>query len=88
MTKSFFIRRDSGVKLDLLVEGINIFNHTNFSAVNDVLPADPTFQLGSGTLLNGPYNVHGIKGLDRSQSLGFKSAFDPRQVQFGLKFIF
>jgi hypothetical protein len=87
-TKSLYIRRDSGVRLDLLAEGTNIFNHTNFSAINDVFPYDPTYQIGSGTLLAGPYNVHGIKALDRSQPLGFKAAFDPRQVQFGLKFIF
>ena len=88
LSKSFYIRRDSGVKVDVLVEGTNILNHTNFSAVNDVFPYDPTYKLSSGTLLNGPYNVSGIRGLDRSQPLGFKSAFDPRQVQFGLKLIF
>ncbi len=88
-TKSLYIRRDSGVKLDLLVEGTNIFNHTNFSAVNDVFPYIAGYTLpNGGTLGDGPYDVNGIKGLDRSQPLAFKSAFDSRQVQFGLKFVF
>jgi hypothetical protein len=52
----------------LLVEGTNVLNHTNFSAVNDVFPAHPEpFQIGSQTLdlLNGPYNLRGEKGLVR-----------------------
>jgi hypothetical protein len=55
------------------------------------VPADPDpFQVGGQTvnLLDGPYNLHGIRGLDASQPLGFKAAFDPRQVQFGLRLDF
>jgi len=91
LTKSFYIRRDQGTKLDLMLEGTNILNHTNFSAVNDVFPANPEpFQIGSQTvdLLNGPYNLHGVKGLDPSQPLAFKSANPARHLQLGLKFIF
>jgi hypothetical protein len=91
LTKSFYLRRDQGTKLDLLVEGTNILNHTNFSAVNDVFPANPEpFQIGSQTvnLLNGPYNLHGVKGLDPSQPLAFKAANPARHLQFGLKFVF
>jgi Carboxypeptidase regulatory-like domain/TonB-dependent Receptor Plug Domain len=91
VTKSFYFNREAGRRLDVLVQGTNILNHTNFSAVNDSFPANPNpFQIGGQTvdLLNGPYNFHGIQGLDASQPLGFKAAFDPRQVQFGLKLIF
>ena len=89
VTKSFYVDRERGMKLDMLVEGTNILNHTNFSAVNDQLPADPSFALpNGGTLLNGPYHISGFKTSDPSQPLAFKSAFDARQVQFGLKFIF
>ena len=89
VTKGFYISREHGVKLDVLVEGTNILNRANFSAVNDQLPADPTFTLpNGGTLLSGPYNVKGFKASDPSQPLAFKSAFDPRQVQFGLQLIF
>jgi hypothetical protein len=89
LTKSFYLNRERGVKLDMLVEGTNILNHTNFSAVNDQLPADPSFELpNGGTLLKGPYHISGFKSSDPTLPLAFKSAFDPRQVQFGLKFIF
>jgi hypothetical protein len=89
VNKAFYINRERGVKLDVLVEGTNILNHTNFSAVNDQLPADPEFALpNGGTLLTGPYHFSGFKASDPSQPLAFKSAFDARQVQFGLKLIF
>jgi hypothetical protein len=53
------------------------------------LPADPNFALpNGGTLLTGPYHFSGFKASDPSQPLAFKSAFDARQVQFGLKLIF
>ncbi|MBZ5613732.1 MAG: carboxypeptidase regulatory-like domain-containing protein [Acidobacteriia bacterium] len=91
ISKSFYFNRDGGRKIDFLVQGTNILNHTNFSAVNDSFPADPNpFQVGSQTvnLMDGPYSFHGIRGLDASQPLGFKAAFDPRHLQFGLKLIF
>lgn len=91
LTKALYLRRDAGVRVEVVVEGTNVLNHTNFSSVNDVFPADPNpFELGPYTvnLLNGPYDFQGQRTLDRSQPLGFKSAFDPRQVQFGLKFVF
>ncbi len=91
ITKSFYFNRDAGRKLDFIVQGTNLLNHTNFSAVNDSFPTNPNpFQVGGQTvnLVDGPYNFHGIRGVDASQPLGFKAAFDPRQVQFGLKVIF
>ncbi len=91
VAKSFYVNREAGRRIDLMVQGSNILNHTNFSAVNDSFPVNPDpFSVGGQTidLLNGPYNLHGIRGLDASQPLGFKAAFDSRQVQFGLKLIF
>lgn len=91
VTKSFFLNREAGRRVDFLVQGANILNHTNFSAVNDSFPTNPNpFQVGGQTvdLLNGPYDFRGIVGLDPSQPLGFKAAFNPRQIQFGLKFAF
>ncbi len=102
LTKAFYFDREAGRRLDLLVQGTNILNRTNFSAVNDsfpggcMLPLPPEgcspqpFQVGPYMIdyLNGPFNFHGVKGLDPSSPLGFKAAFDPRQVQFGLKLIF
>ena len=89
VTKSMYIRRDSGLKLDLMVEGTNILNRANFSAVNDMFPADPAYVLPNGsTLGTGPYNVHGVRASDPLQPLAFKSAFDPRQIQFGIRLVF
>jgi hypothetical protein len=91
VSKSFYLNREAGRRIDLLVQGTNILNRTNFSAVNDSFPANPNpFQVGSQTvnLLDGPYSFHGTRGLDASQPLGFKAAFDPRQVQFGVKVFF
>jgi hypothetical protein len=89
LTKSMYINRDRGVKLDLLVEGTNILNHTNFSAVNDMFPADPLYGLPNGKMLGtGPYNVHGVRASDPLQPLAFKSAFDARQLQFGIRLVF
>jgi len=90
-TKSLYINPEAGRKLDFMVQGTNLLNHANFSAVNDSFPANPTpFQVGGQTvnLLDGPYDLHGIPGLDASQPLAFKAALDPRQVQFGLKLVF
>lgn len=89
VTKSLYIRRDPGLKVDLLVEGTNLLNRTNFSAVNDMFPADPAYVLPNGkTLATGPYEVHGLRASDPLQPLAFKSAFDPRQLQFGIKLVF
>jgi hypothetical protein len=109
ITKSFYFDREAGRRLDLLVQGTNIFNRTNFSAVNDYFPGgcrlpqeiptplppggicDPKpFNVGPYTVnyLTGPFTFRGVKGLDASTPLGFKAAFDPRQVQFGLKLVF
>lgn len=88
-TKALYLSRDRGVKFDLIVEGTNILNHTNFSAVNDQFPADPSFALpNGGTLQNGPYHISGHTSSDPTQPLAFKSAFDARQLQFGLKLTF
>ncbi len=109
VTKSFYFNREAGRKLDLLVQGTNILNRTNFSAVNDsfpggcMLPATIPDPLPPGGIcspqlsyygpytvdyLNGPFNFRGVKDLDSSTPLGFKAAFDPRQVQFGVKLTF
>ncbi len=109
ITKSFYFNREAGRRLDFLVQGTNVLNRTNFSAVNDFFPGGCTLpqefpdplpprgicnpQLlyyGPYTVdyVKGPFNFRGVKGLDASTPLGFKAAFDPRQVQFGVKLIF
>jgi hypothetical protein len=89
ITKALYLSRDRGIRFDLVAEGTNILNHPNFSAVNDQFPADPNFALpNGGTLQNGPYHINGYKSSDPTQPLAFKSAFDARHLQFGLKLTF
>ena len=80
LAKAFYLDREKGLKLDLVIEGTNLLNRTNFSSVND------QFAVGDPRLLTGPFNFTGDRNLSPSSPLGFTSAFPGRQVQFGLKF--
>ncbi|MGI8783243.1 MAG: carboxypeptidase regulatory-like domain-containing protein [Acidobacteriota bacterium] len=77
LTRRVQIRRERGVNLELLVEAFNLFNRTNFSGVNNVAGATPLQA----------FDVEGRRGPTTS-FLGFTSAFDPRQIQFGFKLNF
>jgi len=81
LTKAFYIDRERGIRIDGLVEGTNLLNHTNFSSVNDQFAVNDPF------LLTGPFDVHGNKNLPASDPLAFTSAFAGRQIQFGVKLI-
>jgi hypothetical protein len=82
--------------LELTVEAFNLFNRTNFLGVNNVLGAActtsdganfiPCTTPGAAPLTN--YNLRGRRGLRTTDPLGFTSAFDPRQLQFGARFNF
>lgn len=82
LMKAFYIDRERGLKLEAIVEGTNLLNHTNFSSVND------QFSVGDPFLLTGPFNVQGNKNVSPTSPLGFTSAFPGRQIQFGLRFAF
>ncbi|MBX7222262.1 MAG: carboxypeptidase regulatory-like domain-containing protein [Blastocatellia bacterium] len=69
------------ISAELIVEATNLLNHTNFLSVNDVIGGNPK-------LLAGPFNLRGRKDLSPTIPLGFTSAGDPRQLQFGLKLWF
>jgi hypothetical protein len=84
ISKNFFFTNDSPVRLEFSVEGINLLNHTNFAAVNDILggnPAAPDYNKGT-------FNLKGDKSRGPGQPLSFNAAFDPRRIQFGLKLVF
>jgi hypothetical protein len=68
-----------GEKADLqfMAEGFNIFNHTNFGSVNNVVG-----------VIAGPFNLSGNKSLSPSTPLGFTSALPTRQLQLGLRLTF
>lgn len=80
LVKSLYIDRERGLKLELIGEGTNLLNHTNFSSVNDQFPVGDPF------LLTGPFNVQGNKNLSPTTPLGFTSAFAGRQMQVALRF--
>jgi len=82
--------------LELTVEGFNLFNKTNYLGVNNVLGAACTTSDGAsfvpcttpGASMLTDYNLSGRRGLRPTDPLGFTSAFDPRQLQFGARFSF
>lgn len=93
LTKPFYFKSDSPLRLDFIVEATNLFNRTNYSAVQDIITPVINAQgqlVGPADYLSGTVRLEGRK--DRNSALGeplsFRSAFDPRRIQFGLKFVF
>ncbi|MFY9574711.1 MAG: TonB-dependent receptor, partial [Blastocatellia bacterium] len=64
--------------LELTFEAFNLFNHTNFIGINNVIGTTP---LTDGT-------PHGIRGRAPTQPFGFTAAAPARQLQFGARFNF
>lgn len=78
LEKQFYLRGDGRLRIDAIAEASNLFNRTNFLSVNDVIGNDPQ-------LVRGPFNLRGNRNLPATAPLGFTSAGDPRQIQFGVK---
>jgi hypothetical protein len=82
--------------LELTFEAFNLLNRTNFLGVNNVLGAACTTSDGqnfvpctvAGAVPLTNYRLRGRRGLRTTDPLGFTSAFDPRQMQFGIRFNF
>jgi hypothetical protein len=74
--------------VDLMIQGFNVFNQTNYASVNNVV--DPGFLLPTtaGGLGNTTANVHGSATIAPNQPLGFTSVFPMRQVQLGARINF
>lgn len=70
--------------LELTFEGFNLFNRTNFAGINNVVGGLPAAQLAplASTRARGNHNAA------PTQPLGFTSAANPRQLQFGVRFNF
>jgi Carboxypeptidase regulatory-like domain len=100
-------RNNENVRLGLMVTAANLLNHTNFTGVNGIFPVgsalDPRATafpitdvngnvLQTVNLLNGPYNLKGLKardfGVPGNIPLAFNSAGVARQIQFGLRLSF
>lgn len=86
LSRTFNLRDKA--RLQLLVEGFNLFNRTNYASVNNEV--SPLFGLpvalgGEG---NTTFHVHGSALLSPSQPLGFTSAQPMRQLQLAVRLTF
>ena len=73
-----FALAEAGARLEGIIEVFNAFNRVNFSGVNNIVATTP---LSS-------YQVEGRSSAVPTEPLGFTSAFDPRQIQLGLRLKF
>jgi hypothetical protein len=98
LSKSFRFKQDGPMRIELTADAANLFNRTNFAAVNEIVPVSvsPTGVLTFPTALSqADYNAGTVrlKGLRErnfraGDPLSFTSAFNPRQILWGLKFVF
>lgn len=96
--KAFKLTADGLMRIDASVDFSNILNRTNFAAVNEVLPVT----VGTTGILTFPNalaasdyaaaatnnRLTGRKDRLLSDPLGFTSASNPRQILWGVKFVF
>ncbi|HEX5080477.1 MAG TPA: hypothetical protein VFY40_00425, partial [Blastocatellia bacterium] len=91
LARRFFV--NEGRYLEITVEGFNLFNRTNFQGINNViggacvangLPVACT--AGATPLVD--FDLRGRADQKPTAPLGFTSASDPRQLQFGARFNF
>jgi hypothetical protein len=98
LSKSFRFKQDGPMRVELTADAANLFNRTNFAAVNEIVPVSvsPTGVLTFPTAPSqadynaGTVRLSGRKDRDftRGDPLSFTSAFNPRQILWGLKFVF
>jgi len=88
--KTMFVIRDRGVKVNLIADGVNIFNRANFNKVWDDFTslnpyptgfnssANPVITFANGDTMNiltGPFKVNGFKPTSFRQLSGVPGAF-------------
>lgn len=96
ITKAFRFKADSPMRLEVSADGSNLFNRTNFAAVNEVLPVTVsstgvlTFPnaLAASDYAAGTARLQGHRDRRLNDPLGFTSAFNARQILWGAKFVF
>ena len=72
LTRRFRVSEKAGI--DVMAEGFNLFNHLNYTSVNNTV----------GNIA-GPFNLRGRDDRTPSQPLGFTAAADPRRIQLGIR---
>jgi hypothetical protein len=96
ITKAFRFKADSPMRLEVSADGSNLFNRTNFAAVNEVLPVTVSTTgvlsfpnaLAASDYAAGTPRLTGHRDRRLSDPLGFTSAFNARQILWGAKFVF
>jgi len=96
ISKAFRFKADSPMRIDVSADFSNILNRTNFAAVNEVVPATVsatgvlTFPntFAAADYAAGTTRLQGHRDRRLSDPLGFTSAFNPRQILWGVKFVF
>jgi hypothetical protein len=95
MTKRFYFEKQ--VNLELSIEAFNLFNHVNFSGVNNIVPSEtllrpnPSNPLVPRTVVRPVQlsNFRVVAGGGRVTDFsGYTAAFPARQIQMGLKLHF
>ena len=75
LSRAFKLTEKTNVQL--MAEGFNIFNRTNFASVNNVVG-----------VIAPPFRLSGTEAASPSQPLGFTSTFAKREIQLGVRFNF
>jgi hypothetical protein len=98
ISKAFRFKADSPMRLEASADFANIFNRTNFAAVNETLPVTvgtngqliiPDAAVAADyAAIETNNRVEGRRDRSLNQPLGFTSAFNPRQILWGVKFVF
>ena len=74
ISKALYVRRDSGLRLEVIAQAANLLNHPNFNAVSNIFPNTAVANAATGLtqsavvstpegtvdLLNGPYRYRGF----------------------------
>jgi hypothetical protein len=86
LSRTFTFREKQ--KLQILAEGFNLFNRTNYASVNNEVSPYFGLPLAEGGSGYTTFKVHGSESLSPSQPLGFTSALPKRQIQLGVRYTF
>jgi hypothetical protein len=82
------IRLGEKAGLQLVAEGFNLFNRTNYASVNNVVGPGFGLPQTAGGAGSTTFNVTGTSAVGPSQPLGFTSVFPKREIQLGLRLSF
>ncbi|HYE75484.1 MAG TPA: hypothetical protein VEF04_19230, partial [Blastocatellia bacterium] len=93
LARRFFVKEQR--YLEFTIEGFNLFNRTNFAGINNTVgttcfaavPTNPACSVQGVTPLPS-FNVRGDRTRKTTDPLGFTSAANARQLQFGARFNF